>query len=456
VTERNEPVPARGDQQLLARQLVKQARAEGVERVGPGGLLDVGQGEGGGSGRVYLSPSDFAPTFMSATTGEASAPPRIRASAWARHVQVQITSIDGRRVAAIAAPLPRQHTETQTALNQTIIDHLNGARAAINYQRPSVARLADWWRGTSVEQAFASLHAARVFLVDLLPDDEVQTLVPDAVARVGSCLFPTDPRRLAVEHLPYEHHSARRRSALRHALEMAYAASDESHARLRALRNVLLLAALLIAAFMACFIWFISVDPAAVPMCFHPTVSAADAEQAARTFGGGAADYPDRAVCPTGEQVLGGPKQLPSYRDVQIVAGLGVLGGALATTVSLRKLSGKITPYGIPVAVALLKLPIGALTAVAGILLLGGAFVPGLSNLDSQRQILAYALVLGFAQQLVTQFIDRRASALIAQVPTKHPDTAPTKSLPHLTSPTSPPAPTAAMDRTNGDRSLSA
>ncbi|MDT7581617.1 MAG: hypothetical protein QOK35_2881 [Pseudonocardiales bacterium] len=114
-----------------------------------------------------------------------------------------------------------------------------------------------------------------------------------------------------------------------------------------------------------------------------------------------------------------------------------------------------MTPYGIPVAVALLKLPIGALTAVAGIVLLGGAFVPGLSNLDSQRQILAYALVLGFAQQLVTQFTDRRASALIAQVPSEHPDTAPPKSLPPPTPATSPPAPTAAMDRTNGDRSVS-
>lgn len=49
------------------------------------------------------------------------------------------------------------------------------------------------------------------------------------------------------------------------------------------------------------------------------------------------------------------------------------------------------------------KVPAGALTAVAGILLLGGEFVPGLSELDSQRQILAYALVLGYAQQPATR-----------------------------------------------------
>ena len=67
-------------------------------------------------------------------------------------------------------------------------------------------------------------------------------------------------------------------------------------------------------------------------------------------------------------------------------------------------------------------------TAVAGILLLGGGFVPGLSDLDSQRQILAYALVFGYAQQLATQFIDKRAETLLAQVPSKHAKNPPTKS----------------------------
>jgi hypothetical protein len=36
-------------------------------------------------------------------------------------------------------------------------------------------------------------------------------------------------------------------------------------------------------------------------------------------------------------------------------------------------------PYDVPLALALLKVPTGALTAIAGILLLGGGFVPGLS-----------------------------------------------------------------------------
>jgi len=63
--------------------------------------------------------------------------------------------------------------------------------------------------------------------------------------------------------------------------------------------------------------------------------------------------------------------------------------------------------------------PSGALTAVAGLLLLRGQFLPGLSALDTQQQILAYALVLGYAQQLFTRLIDRRAQSILDGVPSK-------------------------------------
>lgn len=39
MTDTVEPVPARIDQQQLAQQLIETSRAEGVELVGPGGLL---------------------------------------------------------------------------------------------------------------------------------------------------------------------------------------------------------------------------------------------------------------------------------------------------------------------------------------------------------------------------------------------------------------------------------
>ena len=43
-----------------------------------------------------------------------------------------------------------------------------------------------------------------------------------------------------------------------------------------------------------------------------------------------------------------------------------------------------------------------------GYVFIRGEFVPGLSQLDNQPQILAYAFLFGIAQQLVTRLVDAR------------------------------------------------
>jgi hypothetical protein len=74
------------------------------------------------------------------------------------------------------------------------------------------------------------------------------------------------------------------------------------------------------------------------------------------------------------------------------------------------------------VGLAFFKLPAGALTAIAGLVLIKGDFVPGFSQLDSQGQILAYAIAFGVAQHLVTRFVDQRADDVLSNLPTKeHP-----------------------------------
>jgi hypothetical protein len=104
---------------------------------------------------------------------------------------------------------------------------------------------------------------------------------------------------------------------------------------------------------------------------------------------------------------------------VAIVVGMGLLGGALAAAFAIRKVRGTSTPYDVPLALAILKVPTGALTAVVGIVLLGGGFVPGFSELDSQRQILAYALIFGYAQQLATRLIDNQGQRILGGVHSK-------------------------------------
>ena len=104
---------------------------------------------------------------------------------------------------------------------------------------------------------------------------------------------------------------------------------------------------------------------------------------------------------------------------------LGLLGGALAAAMSIRNLRGTSTPYDVPVALALLKVPLGAFTAIVGLVAIQGQFIPGLSALDSQQQILAYALVLGYAQQVFTDSLDRKAQTLLDGLPAKDAATAP-------------------------------
>jgi hypothetical protein len=68
------------------------------------------------------------------------------------------------------------------------------------------------------------------------------------------------------------------------------------------------------------------------------------------------------------------------------------------------------------VALILLKLPTGALTAVLGLVLLSAGFVPGFSALDSSAQILGWAVVFGASQQLVTGLVDKKAQSVLDSV----------------------------------------
>jgi hypothetical protein len=50
-----------------------------------------------------------------------------------------------------------------------------------------------------------------------------------------------------------------------------------------------------------------------------------------------------------------------------------------------------------------------------------GEFVPGLSQLDNQPQILAYAFAFGVAQHLVTRLVDNQAQKVLGRVPSHSP-----------------------------------
>jgi hypothetical protein len=284
---------------------------------------------------------------------------------------------------------------------------------------PSPGPISRWWSGALVEAGYQNLHAARAQMIDVYDDADIEAEIPAAVARSQQTLHRDDPRRALIDALRVQA-IARQRAFLRRAIEDAYDSLDRQHERLRSFRNIILLLALCIAVLVGITIIGVSSKPSIMPLCFAADGSSADGI---------------RLNCPTGTNVPS-----PSSGDIMVVALLGLLGGALAAAMSIRNLRGTSTPYDVPVGLALLKVPLGAFTAILGLVAIQGDFVPGLSALDSQQQILAYALVLGYAQQVFTYSLDRRAQTLLNDLPAKDASTPPAGGIAFATAPVATPA----------------
>jgi len=333
--------------------------------------------------------------------------------------------------------------------------------------------------GAECEGAFASLHAAQVTLVNLYSEEDIKANIPAVLERLQKCLPETDQRllkakdaldpaanstsdRLAGNHrqngrsnvwqlIPAaRNHRAnhdcigdtltQRRALLRDAMQVGYDAQDELYAQVRNFRNILSSGTVLLTllAIAVCIVgaW----RPGAIPLCFQPSNTAGTFPPP--TTGG------ESFVCPS----TTGYAARPTGGDVSVVALMGLLGGALSATFTVQKLRGTSTPYGVPVALAILKLPAGALTAITGLVLLYGKFIPGLSELDSQGQILAYAIVLGIAQHLVTRFVDQKAEDVLRSVPSKEGSPTGVQPAAEATQPSTPTTTTSATTPKAADR----
>ena len=325
---------------------------------------------------------------------------------WVQNVLVNARLLEARLDAANAR---RKHKEPGAEqLDKAVRQLLKAATDAATRKDPVPGRLTNWWRGTLIEAAYQNLHAAEALIVGLYDADEVIAELPEARARNEVALDRDDLRRQAIAELTPEmivQDLPRARAALSKAIEVGHSAGDHEHSRLRNFRNAVLIASVVLAILVGLFIWFVYDNPTDVPLCFTPAPE-----------GTGTA----MEVCPTGEFPIVPPDAGgPSPDDVLVVALLGLMGAALAAAIAIRNLQGTSTPYDVPFALAALKLPVGVLTAIGGLLALRGDFIPGLSQLDSQGQILAYALVLGYAQQLLTGYVDRQAEHLLSNAPGK-------------------------------------
>ena len=317
---------------------------------------------------------------------------------WVQHVAVETDKL---RLRLRAVQARGNLDPSQEVIAQGIYAFLDKARDAAFRDDPVPRRWANWWRGTLVEAAYRNLHAARAQMVDLYDRNQLRAEIPQVVARANTTLHRDDPRGITVEDLEAESVESLR-PRMRRVVADSYEQLDLEHAQLRSFRNILYLAAFFLVAAVAVTLVVVSRKPTLMPLCFPNELT--NAQTGASTVQG--------LNCPTGSAL-----NAAQATDVLIVAMLGALGGALAATLSIRNLKGTSTPYDVPVALAILKVPLGALTALLALVAIQGKFVPGLSVLDSQGQILAYALIFGFAQQAISRLLDQQAQTLLEGLP---------------------------------------
>jgi hypothetical protein len=291
-----------------------------------------------------------------------------------------------------------------------------------------------------IERARSNLDAAEAHFLTLAPNTYILGQMPCLLKHVQCNLPPTDARRQEFERIAQElgitdpNHllfregkdsssvdkdaivTAERRKIVS-IVRGASSAALRAHIRLGSFRNVVVITAalmLLLAIGVAITGFF---RPTLIPLCFAPQE-------------GGVVTV----VCPTHQSQPFVPTGQPGQVGVQVadiddvvqatakppdllvVELVGLTAAAIATAAAIRRLKGSAERYGLPVSLAALKLPTGAITAFLGLLLMRGQFVPGLSALDTSAQILAWALVFGYAQQLFTRLVDQQGQTVLDNV----------------------------------------
>nr|WP_253267702.1 hypothetical protein [Streptomyces asoensis] len=286
--------------------------------------------------------------------------------------------------------------------------HLEKARAAAD-ERFGWRRL--WSGSTAREGVWSNLRSADVLLLQLVPDAEAVGRAGEVMALVKRHLDKDNPQRVRlaqrIRHILSGNPTRSDRQLMVRALDGAYSSLDAELARVRSLRNILWTATFVVlfgVAGLALYGWF---SPSSLSLCFAPGAGPGDASGM-------------DVVCPSMDYPHGRPGKSPSShalpRDILTVEIAGLAGAALTVIASLRRIRGTSSPYMLPLASAVLKFPTGALSAFLGVLLIRGAFVPGLSDLDSRAQVLAWAAVFGAAQHLVTRLVDERAQMTLSEV----------------------------------------
>jgi hypothetical protein len=251
-----------------------------------------------------------------------------------------------------------------------------------------------WRRSGYMEFVQTTIHEAEVSLAQILTRKQFWAELPRIQRSIDDYLPEEDPRRRWVDDWLNKRtkHSKRRtywmwpheRARLISALRWSYYVCSINRGRLRTFQRMLTYAALLLVtvlialALVRAFAW---PQGGGSLICFKG----------------------DQRVCPT----ITGQSGSTDFAAVEVS---GALGGLIATIFTVARSRKTLDPYGLHAAQGFLKMTAGGLTALLGVALLSASKVVQVTD---PIQILVFAVVFGYSQELFTHLISSKEEALL-------------------------------------------
>ncbi len=239
-----------------------------------------------------------------------------------------------------------------------------------------------WWNGSCQELAYLSLHEAEAQIDGLLQGEELIVHAKDLLARASGVLKPDDKRVTAVKDAVEPRTGptvAPEPAAIAHLARAVYDVRDARYAQSRTFRNRLIRLILISIGALGLIIAAFAVN--AIPLAIKGIAA-------------------------------------PSHVETALLVSLFGAIGALITAVGpLARASGTWNPYSLPFYQMLLKVALGPLFAVIGVMMLASGLIPNVQFPMPLTDLLIWSVVFGAAQQAVTRVIDNRVNGLVSERP---------------------------------------
>jgi hypothetical protein len=233
-----------------------------------------------------------------------------------------------------------------------------------------------WLEGCYQEQAWLSLHEAEAQIIEVLPLEELRARAEGLLGKARHALGGDDPRIWYIKSLLREDATASElRPRLAHLARATYDALDDRYAQSRGYRNRLIRLTLMALT--------------GIVLCLVAGMMS--------TLDFGVADH----------------GQAGGWRTVALLLLFGSIGALVTAIPPLAKANGARNPFSLPLFQLLLKLTMGPLFAVVGLLILEDKLIPHFHAPANLRGLLVWAILFGAAQQSVTRFIDQRVTRIL-------------------------------------------